>query len=70
MDITSKPSHDLEPLTMTTSTARSIRFHSVGPASVLSFDELPLLDPGENEIRIRVQAIGLNRAEIMFREGK
>lgn len=54
---------------MTTQTARSIRFHSAGPSSVLVFDELPLVEPGDNEVRIRVQALGLNRAEIMFREG-
>ena len=55
---------------MTTQTARSIRFHSAGPSSVLAFDELPLLEPGDNEIRIKVQALGMNRAEIMFREGQ
>lgn len=55
---------------MTTQTARSVRFHSAGPSSVLVFDELPLVEPGKNEIRIQVQALGLNRAEIMFREGQ
>jgi NADPH:quinone reductase-like Zn-dependent oxidoreductase len=55
---------------MTTQTARIVRFHSAGPSSVLVFDELPLVAPGENEIRIQVQALGLNRAEIMFREGQ
>tara|TARA_R110002124_G_scaffold234886_1_gene400245 strand:+ start:28745 stop:29746 length:1002 start_codon:yes stop_codon:yes gene_type:complete len=45
-----------------------VRFHESGNAEVLKFDMMPLSDPGENEIRIRVEAIGLNRAEIMFRE--
>ena len=41
-----------------------------GPAEVLQFDELPLPEPGPGEVRIRVKAIGLNRAEIMFRNGQ
>lgn len=47
-----------------------VRFHKTGNDSVLKIEEIPLTDPGENEIRIKVEAIGLNRAEIMFREGQ
>ncbi len=36
----------------------------------MKIEELPLQDPGEGEIRIKVQAIGLNRAEVMFRMGR
>jgi NADPH:quinone reductase-like Zn-dependent oxidoreductase len=46
-----------------------VRFHKTGPAEVLQFDELPLPEPGPGEIRLRVKALGLNRAEIMFRNG-
>jgi NADPH:quinone reductase-like Zn-dependent oxidoreductase len=53
----------------TTSTAKIVRFHKTGPAEVLQFDDLPVPDPGPDEVRMRVKAIGLNRAEIMFREG-
>ena len=51
-------------------TVNIVRFHQFGDASVLQIDQLPLPYPGPGEIRLRVKAIGLNRAEIMFREGK
>jgi NADPH:quinone reductase-like Zn-dependent oxidoreductase len=51
-------------------TAKIVRFHQTGPAEVLQFDELPLPEPGPGEIRLRVKALGLNRAEIMFRNGQ
>jgi NADPH:quinone reductase len=48
---------------------RIVRFHRLGDASVLEIEQLPVTEPEEGELRIRVQAIGLNRAEIMFRTG-
>lgn len=50
-------------------TVKIVRFHKNGPAEVLQFDELPLPEPGPNEVRLRVKALGLNRAEVMFRNG-
>jgi NADPH:quinone reductase-like Zn-dependent oxidoreductase len=50
-------------------TVKIVRFHKTGPAEVLQFDELPLPEPGPGEIRLRVKALGLNRAEVMFRNG-
>ena len=47
-----------------------VRFHETGSAEVLKLEDLPLAEPGEGEIRLRVKAIGLNRAEIMFRQGQ
>jgi len=47
-----------------------IRFHETGNADVLKIDELPLAEPGEGEVRLQVEAIGLNRAEVMFRKGQ
>jgi NADPH:quinone reductase len=46
-----------------------VRFHQFGEADVLQLDELPIAEPGKGEIRLKVEAIGLNRAEIMFRKG-
>lgn len=46
-----------------------VRFYQTGPAEVLKIEELPQRQPGENEVRLKIQAIGLNRAEIMFRTG-
>lgn len=46
-----------------------IRFHELGNAEVLKTEDIPLADPQEGEVRLNVKAIGLNRAEVMFREG-
>lgn len=48
---------------------RIVRFHRIGGPDVLQFDELDLGAPASGEIRIRVRALGLNRAESMFRRG-
>ena len=50
-------------------TAKVVRFHKTGDASVLKIEDLPVAEPGEHELRIKVEAIGLNRAEVMFRNG-
>jgi NADPH:quinone reductase len=47
-----------------------VRFYQTGPADVLKIEELPLQEPGEGEVRLKVAAIGLNRAEVMFRQGQ
>jgi NADPH:quinone reductase-like Zn-dependent oxidoreductase len=48
---------------------RIVRFHETGEADVLKLEELPLADPGQGEVRLKVEAIGLNRAEVLFRQG-
>ncbi|MGT2479028.1 hypothetical protein ACU4GR_09250 (plasmid) [Methylobacterium oryzae CBMB20] len=47
--------------------ARVVRFHRTGGPEVLQFDDLPVGDPKPGEMRVRIEAIGLNRAEAMFR---
>lgn len=47
----------------------TIRFHELGGPEVLRVEDLPVRDPGPGEVRIRVEAIGLNRAEVNFRRG-
>lgn len=47
-----------------------VRFHEIGDADVLKLHELPLPEPDSCEIRIKVRAIGINRAEVMFRSGR
>lgn len=49
---------------------KTVLFHENGSADVLKFAQLPLQAPGAGEVRLRVEAIGLNRAEVMFREGQ
>lgn len=46
-----------------------VRFDRLGGPEVLQFHEEPDTEPGEGEVRISVAAIGLNRAEVMFRSG-
>lgn len=48
---------------------RQVVFHELGGADVLKLEEQPLVEPGPGEVRIAVEAIGLNRAEVMFRMG-
>jgi len=55
---------------MAEQTAKIVRFHELGGADVLKIEDLPLEEPGKGEVRLRVKAIGLNRAECMFRLGK
>jgi NADPH:quinone reductase len=47
-----------------------VRFYQTGPAEVLKIEESPLVEPKEGEVRLKVAAIGLNRAEVMFRQGQ
>jgi len=49
--------------------SRIVRFHRTGGPEVLQLDELDIGRPKAGEIRIRVRALGLNRAESMFRSG-
>jgi NADPH:quinone reductase-like Zn-dependent oxidoreductase len=55
---------------MANQTAKIVRFHSVGGPEVLKIEDLPIPEPGKGEVRLRVKAIGLNRAEAMFRRGQ
>jgi len=49
--------------------SRIVRFHELGGPEVLKIEERAVGEPGRGELRIRVQAIGLNRSEAMFRRG-
>lgn len=55
---------------MANQTARVVRFHALGGPEVLKIEELPIPEPGKGEVRLDVKAIGLNRAEVMFRKGQ
>lgn len=48
---------------------RAVRFHAYGDASVLRIEEIDIRPPASDEVQIAVRAIGLNRAESMFRSG-
>lgn len=46
-----------------------VKFHETGGPEVLKFEDTEVGEPGEGELRVKVEAIGLNRAEAMFRQG-
>ena len=56
--------------TRMTETAKIVRFHKAGGPEVLQVEELPMPEPAAGEVRLRVKAIGLNRAEVMFRNNQ
>lgn len=48
---------------------RVVRFHRHGGPEVLRIEEVVVPPPGPGEVRIRVKALGLNRAEALMRTG-
>lgn len=46
---------------------RVVRFHQYGGPEVLQIDDIDVPAPTADEVQIAVRAIGLNRAEVMFR---
>jgi len=46
-----------------------VRIHQPGPPEVLQIENLEIGLPGEGEALVRIEAIGLNRAEAIFRQG-
>ncbi|THA73572.1 NADPH:quinone reductase [Streptomyces sp. A0642] len=53
----------------TPATTKAVLFHTTGAPDVLTVEEVPLPSPGPGEVLIRVEALGLNRAEALFRAG-
>jgi len=49
--------------------ARVIRVHRLGGPEVLEIEDIDIGAPGPGEVRIKVEAVGLNRAEAMYRAG-
>ena len=50
--------------------ARVVRFHELGGPEVLKIEQVDVPPPGKGEVQIAVKALGLNRAEAMFRRGQ
>jgi NADPH:quinone reductase-like Zn-dependent oxidoreductase len=50
--------------------SRTIKFAQAGGPEVLEFIEMEVPAPGPREVRIRVKAIGINRADSMWRNNK
>ncbi|MDN3352428.1 zinc-dependent alcohol dehydrogenase family protein [Actinomadura sp. DC4] len=47
----------------------TVRFHELGGPEVLRLEDIAVGEPGPGEVRILVDAIGVNRAEVLFRSG-
>ncbi|MGI4747612.1 MAG: zinc-dependent alcohol dehydrogenase family protein [Janthinobacterium lividum] len=48
--------------------SRIVEFTTAGGPDVLQFRDVDIPAPGDDEVRIRVKALGLNRAEAMWRQ--
>jgi NADPH:quinone reductase-like Zn-dependent oxidoreductase len=47
-----------------------VRFHELTGPTALKFEDQPSREPKTGEVRIRVQAVGLNRAEVLYTRGQ
>jgi NADPH:quinone reductase-like Zn-dependent oxidoreductase len=54
---------------MTLLMSRKVLFHETGGPEVLKIEDVAVPEPKAGEVRIQVKAIGLNRAESMYRSG-
>ncbi|MFU8852173.1 zinc-dependent alcohol dehydrogenase family protein [Micromonospora sp. SL1-18] len=50
--------------------ARAVIFRELGGPEVLQLEDVEIAEPGEGEVQVRFDAIGLNRAEAFFRMGR
>ena len=50
--------------------SKVVTFNRTGGPEVLEIVDLPVAAPAADEVQIRVHALGLNRAEIMYRSGQ
>lgn len=48
---------------------KAVRFYELGGPEVLKIEDVPLREPGNGEVRMTVEAVGLNRAESMYFHG-
>ena len=50
--------------------SRIVRFHEIGGPEVLKIEDVEVSAPAQGEVQIRTKALGMNRAEVMFRTGQ
>lgn len=48
---------------------KAIRIHKNGGPEVLRYEEIPLKEPGEGEVRVKIKAAGVNYVDIYHRTG-
>jgi NADPH:quinone reductase-like Zn-dependent oxidoreductase len=50
--------------------AKAVRIHAQGGPEVIQIEDVEVGEPGPGEVRVRMEAVGLNRSEAMFRAGR
>ncbi len=50
--------------------SRTVRLHRIGGPEVMQIDTVEVGEPGPGELRLTIEAIGLNRAEAAYRAGQ
>jgi NADPH:quinone reductase-like Zn-dependent oxidoreductase len=48
---------------------KTVRFHQLGGPENLVIEDLPSREPGSGEVKLRVEAVGLNRADSVYYRG-
>jgi NADPH:quinone reductase-like Zn-dependent oxidoreductase len=48
---------------------KAVRIYGFGGPEVLELDEMPIPDPGENEMLIRIRAASVNPVDYKIRQG-
>jgi NADPH2:quinone reductase len=48
---------------------KAIRVHEYGGAEVLRYEDVPLPEPGAGEVRVKIEAAGVNYIDVYFRTG-
>jgi NADPH:quinone reductase-like Zn-dependent oxidoreductase len=49
---------------------KTVRFHQLGGPENLIIEDLPSWQPGRGEVKLHVEAVGLNRAEALYMRGQ
>lgn len=48
---------------------RTVIFDEIGEADILQIVEEPIIEPAEGEVRVKIEAFGINRADQMSHTG-
>jgi NADPH:quinone reductase len=48
---------------------KAVRIYKIGGPEVLSYEDVPLPEPGAGQVRVKIEAIGVNYADIYQRSG-
>ncbi len=49
---------------------KAVRIHTFGGPDVLSYEEVPLAEPGADQARVKIEAVGVNYVDIVLRSGR